>query len=146
MPTENEKTTTEGVLSARRRRLILGYCLGCVRLDPVRLTCKALTSPFPLWGDGECWARQDDPLAYKQQLKEQLKYAKTYGGERHTVKAIEEQLEVAEDLIDDDIAKLFHEESHPQLNKPPQGEKKDGTLFGKERMKDNRYKPKWGEE
>jgi len=101
--------------------LVMSFCRGCANLKTKRtgkhlvgVRCDVFVDPFPLWGGTD---------TYCWAGTQEKGYAPTQ----------------------EEIKSCYKEDVHRPLLKPGGGDKQDRThkLFGKERMKDNRYKPPW---
>jgi len=95
------------------KALIDKHCGSCVNRRRGELSCIVFNEPFFLWSDGECWSK-----------------------------------EVRVDPLEHEgvIAECFNEDTSREFRvaKPGGGsEQYDHELFPKNRMKDNRHKPKW---
>jgi len=120
------------------RERITEYCTGCLKFNPGKLACLAFNEPYPLWGQGECWARVES----RKEMLKVLDQMEEYG-------VLDPQLKILRKRISSipakEIREVYYEEVHKPLLKPPRGERQDRThkLFPPSRMKDNRYKPPW---
>lgn len=124
-----------------RRERIKEYCTGCLKFNPKTLACLAFKEPYPLWGQGECWARVES----RKEMQRVIDQIEEYGGGRYMDPQMKILRERISSIPDEEIREVYYEEVHKPLLKPPRGEGQDRThkLFPASRMKDNRYKPPW---
>lgn len=121
-----------------RRERVTEYCTGCLKFNPKTLACLAFKEPYPLWGQGECWARVESPKEMQKVLDQMVEYGVT----DPKIQILRKRIST---ISDEEIREVYYEEVHKPLLKPPRGERQDRThkLFPASRMRDNRYKPPW---
>jgi len=108
------------------------YCQGCVKYKAG--TCEVFNTPYPLWGKGECWAREEDQEKWERTLQEIAEYGSPAVNRKKPTKE--------EDPRKADWEEVYYQEVHKPLAKPGGGgEKADRTnkTFGPESFKDNRF-------
>lgn len=121
------------------------FCRGCVKYKDGE--CTVFTEPFPLWKEGECWAREESYDRWLLTLTQIVRYVQSQGKE--VASRLRRELKDARKLKNREVTlqarEAFQEDAHRQLPKPPRGEKKDRThkLFNAQRMRDNRLIIPW---
>lgn len=116
-------------------------CTGCVKYYAGQ--CTAFTDPYPLWGEGECFARITEPAEWKATLLQMINYREEKNG-RGASADIAEELKRMERLAFERAYADLHEVYKEDLKRGEGGgggEKADRTnkSFGPQQMKDNRF-------
>lgn len=156
---KGERITREQRLELRRKAL--EYCKDCVKLNNDK--CMVLKELFHTWSmDKDCWAKETDPVKYLQSL-EQIENYNSIAGANYQSKWIEEEKLRMNNLIRakeeekkekayEDLKQVYMEEVNRKNVKKGGGESnKDGSAFGPQQMKDNRFQyrkqnpEKWNE-
>lgn len=128
-------------LSSDKARKIRDYCTGCVKFNDRTNSCRVLKEPYPLWGKGECWSREESPDRWADTLQEIQAYGEGEQPDpiiaKELTHALKEQDRTVKEVMREDYKTGF-----PWI-KPGGGggEKADRTnkTFGPGQMKDNRF-------